>query len=633
SFAWQHEFCAFNTIAKTSPAGRDIRLANGNVASRILPVKIHDLDADDTESIEKELNAPLRAIEFIYREPGVNRPLRSSEEDPSKNLAQTVYRNQLNKVAQAIKQIIAAMKEPAHKATPTKEGTAPLQPKSKYARVLITSFVVLALIALGYLGATQLRTGAETNVMTDKSIAVLPFVNMSNDPDQEYFSDGISEEVLNLLAKLPELRVVGRTSSFSFKGKNEDLRDIGKKLGVAYLLEGSVRKFGNKLRITGQLIQVENGSHLWSDTYDRELNELFAIQDEIASQVVEQLKIRIGVIPVPRQKNIDAHKLLLESRFIGEQNLPGASAKRRALMKSAIAIDSTDAELWTELANACNWSEENSRQREQSLAQAKLALKKALTLDPELAAAHYELGMMAVYYDWDWQKGENELTKAAELDQRFKGATYRINIILGRFELALADALNSLKYDPLNPQSLSTLADVYNAMSEPTRAIECHRKLIELTPFDDSEHCQLAIALALTGSTDEALKELDKVYDRNSPRYLSYIAQIYSVIGDHNKSNEYLNQLISQDEKQYDNSIFIATVYSARGDIQRSITWLETAYERKNPFVAFIYSLALVKGRPGSKWIYGIRNLRNEPRFRALLRKLNFPDTFDDKEQ
>ncbi|HWA33262.1 MAG TPA: hypothetical protein VG737_03985, partial [Cyclobacteriaceae bacterium] len=320
SFAWQHEFCAFNTIAKTSPAGRDIRLANGNVASRILPVKIHDLDADDNESIEKELNAPLRAIEFIYREPGVNRPLRSSEEDPSKNLAQTVYRNQLNKVAQAIKQIIAAMKEPAHKETPIKDEAAPLRPRRKYARVLATSFVVLVLVALGYLGATQLRKGAEANVVADKSIAVLPFVNMSNDPDQEYFSDGISEEILNLLAKVPELKVIGRTSSFYFKGKNEDLRIIGEKLGASYVLEGSLRKDGNLIRITAQLIKASDGTHLWSETFERKLENIFQLQDEIASNVLRQLKLKLlATAPQKILPNQDAYNLLLKGRYFVDE--------------------------------------------------------------------------------------------------------------------------------------------------------------------------------------------------------------------------------------------------------------------------------------------------------------------------
>ncbi|HWA33263.1 MAG TPA: hypothetical protein VG737_03990 [Cyclobacteriaceae bacterium] len=325
SFAWQHEFCAFNTIAKTSPAGRDIRLANGNVASRILPVKIHDLDADDNESIEKELNAPLRAIEFIYREPGVNRPLRSSEEDPSKNLAQTVYRNQLNKVAQAIKQIIAAMKNPANHGIQTKSAAGvdaeveqtvnPASIRSRGRKTVVGASLLIVLLTIGYFLFEE--SAAKSSGPIARSIAVLPFVDLSESKDQEWFADGLAEEIVNSLSHVDSLRVISRTSSFAFKGKTLSIRTIGDSLQVNYVVEGSVRKSPAGLRITAQLVRVKDGVHIWSNIYDRSSKDIFEIQSDIASKVGRALDVSLDPLEVKRMywagtKNADAYLAFLK---------------------------------------------------------------------------------------------------------------------------------------------------------------------------------------------------------------------------------------------------------------------------------------------------------------------------------
>jgi TolB-like protein len=220
---------------------------------------------------------------------------------------------------------------------------------------LIVLVVLAAYLVYKNVGKNKDTTEISEQENREKSIAVLPFANMSDDPDQEYFSDGLSEELLNLLAKIPELKVIGRTSSFSFKGKNEDLREIGRKLGVSYLLEGSVRKSGDKIRVTAQLINAADGSHLWSDIYDRELEEVFAIQDEIATKVVDQLKISIpGLLErTPVVKNVEAYNLILEANYIAPQ--PDSFDKQIALVERAIALDSSDARIWAELAKVYHW--------------------------------------------------------------------------------------------------------------------------------------------------------------------------------------------------------------------------------------------------------------------------------------
>jgi TolB-like protein len=328
------------------------------VASRILPVKVHDLDAEDKALIENEIGGVLRAIEFIYREPGVNRPLKVSDKKED-NHNHTDYANQLNKVANAIKEIITAIKNPSHTSHVT-NATGNRQPiagnKPNATKKLLIASVILLCIALGYIAYQNFSSHnqriADTESSADKSIAVLPFVNMSTDKDQEYFSDGLSEELLNLLAKIPDLKVIARTSSFSFKGKNEDLRTIGEKLGVAHILEGSVRKDGDQMRITAQLIRVADGTHLWSETYDRKLEGIFKVQDEISAAVVNQLKLKLlntAIQPAPMKA--EAYNLYLEGKFF--TGIGNKESYEKAIEKynAALAIDPDAALVWAGLSS------------------------------------------------------------------------------------------------------------------------------------------------------------------------------------------------------------------------------------------------------------------------------------------
>ena len=290
SFAWQHEFCAFNKLAKEDRFGRDLKLASGNVASRILPIKIHDLDPDDYTLLENELGGVLRCIEFIYKSSGVNRPLRAIEDHPQDNLNKTYYRDQINKVANAVKEIITAIKkhnqqnaEDTNKVTKVKLE----KPKSLKTKIIITSVILLVLIFLGYFTIPKLFKSSEP---FEKSIAVLPFVNLSNDPEQEYFSDGVVEAILNHLFKVGELKVISSTSTKRYKNTELSLRDISKELGVSSILEGSVQKIGSNVRITAQLIDARTDTHLWSETYDKDLSDIFSIQTEVAQNVARELK-------------------------------------------------------------------------------------------------------------------------------------------------------------------------------------------------------------------------------------------------------------------------------------------------------------------------------------------------------
>jgi len=322
SFAWTNEFLAFNELASNDEHGLKVNLPNGNTASRVLPVRIHDIDEEDKRLIEDEIGF-LRSIDFVYKEPGVNRPL-SPDDSEEKNLESTKYRNQINKVANAIQEITAGLKnvgtqtnvkEVSSSTSTTVAPSVETKPKGR-SKALIASIGLILILTIVYFFYKNQNQNEVIVGLDHKSIAVLPFVDLSPEGDQEYLGDGIAEEIINVLTKIEGLKVIGRTSSFSFKGQNTDLMTIGNKLGVGTILEGSVRKSNNIIRITAQLINAEDGSHLWSETFERELEDIFALQDDISTWIVDKFKLTLTLSreEFPPTTNIDAYEMFLRGR-------------------------------------------------------------------------------------------------------------------------------------------------------------------------------------------------------------------------------------------------------------------------------------------------------------------------------
>ena len=325
SFAWQHEFIAFNKMSKEDAFGRDIKLSNGNVASRILPIKIHDLDAEDKALLETELSGVLRAIDFIYKESGVNRPLKSTD-SKTDNQNKTDYRNQVNKVANAIKEIILSIKNPRNLSvrTASTQDPVPKTPSLSTRNKITITLLLLAIIATSGYILYQRTTTNEQPAQLDKSIAVLPFADMSEQKDQGWFGDGLTEEILNSLAHVKGLNVISRTSSFAFKNKNLRIQVIADSLGVNYIVEGSVRKSDAGLRITAQLIRAKDGYHIWSNTYDRSATDIFALQQEIATKIAESLDISLDVKAIEQMQwagttSAEAYLAFLNARALDDQ--------------------------------------------------------------------------------------------------------------------------------------------------------------------------------------------------------------------------------------------------------------------------------------------------------------------------
>ncbi len=342
SFAWQHEFCSFNKISKEDQFGRDVKLSNGNVASRILPVKIHDLDSNDKTFIETEIGGVLRAIEFVFKSQGVNRPLRATEDHPHDNQNKTFYRDQINKVANAIKELIVAMQKPVVAAPSTRKSNVDSVPPSVRKKL---SIVAASILAIGFLTFSLfyfLDWGSKFDPKIDKSIAVLPFKNMSGDKDQTYFSDGMMDEILNQLVKIGDLKVSSRTSSMQYRDSKLSLKDIAAELSVANVLEGSVQKSGDRVRIIVQLIDAATDKHLWSESYDKNLSDVFAIQTEISKSIAQQLNIvlspadkkQLEHIPTTNQQAYDYY---LKARA---KQRDGKNFEAIPLLDRAIVLDS-----------------------------------------------------------------------------------------------------------------------------------------------------------------------------------------------------------------------------------------------------------------------------------------------------
>ncbi|MDT8408055.1 MAG: tetratricopeptide repeat protein [Wenzhouxiangellaceae bacterium] len=455
------------------------------------------------------------------------------------------------------------------------------------------------------------RTEALVESYGDKSIAVLAFQDMSPDNDQEYLSDGIAEELLNLLAKIPELRVISRSSAFSYKGKDIKLAQMAEELNVANILEGSVRKAGDRVRITAQLIEARSDTHLWSDTYDRTLDDIFAIQDDIAAKVVEQLKLTLlGEVPHADEVDLEAYSLFLQARHVGRLNNAESYDESIALYRRALEVEPEYAAAWFGLAVIyINQANKDLRPVKDGFSLAREAAEKALEIDPEYALAHSGLGWIAMSHDRNLAAAARHFERALALEPDNLSMIGNAAVLLqslARQEQAIALMEYVAARDPLNPTSHYNLAINYGYVGRQDEAIAAYRTALRLSPEMVGAHHFVGMALLLHGQAGAALEAMQQ--EPFEAYRLIGLALAHHALAQHEASDRVLAELIEKHETGW--AYNIAYVFAYRNETDQAFEWLNKAVEYADPGLTDISVEPL------------FASLHNDPRWLPLLQSM-----------
>ena len=684
SFAWQNEFCAFNKLARDDKIGIDVKLPDGNVSGRLMPIRIHDLHQDDTIVLENELGGAIRAIDFIYKEPGVNRPLKPVD-NKNDNQNKTDYKNQVNKVANAIYEIIRGIRESEISTTRESNKSLILQsqklPFTKkltgrnvlraslvyiltslifwkvlvissgflhlrediiqiIALVMIVLFPVAMLMAWLYERSPNgfIRTGSvaslenpysdtkkkpftsitfislllatsialfllfplagRTNSMdnignAEKSIAVLPFENMSNDPEQEYFSDGIMQEILNHLFMIGGLIIPSGTSSMRFKGSKLSVREIARELNVSYVLEGNVSRSDNNVRIIVRLINGENEELLWTEDYRRSMTatDILEIQSDVAMQVAANLKVVIDPEVKKRIQSRPTENTEVYTLYLQALNTsPDSMKKTMRLLERAVSLDPGFADAYAYMAYIRMWDMSDSLSREQILEKVNPLLTKALELDSNSIVAHNAKAELSLWYYWDLETVEKEYQIVNQLSpsnvEKMSGFVQYL-WIAGRTDEAYKICKDNFEENNATWFSWLFMALAYSKIGDQEKALETIESVLRLFPhdnfliknafdvFDSSEKYGKLIELF---EKDLSGKGLHNIQDE----ILGPLGIAYYKTGQKSRSTEILNELLSRkrDFARNESSGAAASIYLVMGEKDKALDCLEEAYAR-----------------------------------------------------
>ena len=459
----------------------------------------------------------------------------------------------------------------------------------------------------------------------EKSIAVLPFVNMSNDPEQEYFSDGITEEILNSLAHVKDLKVAGRTSSFYFKGKNIDLRVIGQELNVHTVLEGSIRKQGNKLRITAQLINVDNGFHLWSERYDREIDDVFAIQDEIALTITEKLMITLmetekAIIYKNPTDNKEAYDLYLKGRFYFNKRGPGI-IKGLEYFQQALEKDPYFGLAYTGIADAyCILALYCVIPPHEAMPKARQYAEKAIQLNTSIIEATTALAFISTFYDWNWMEAEKGFQSVFDSNPNYPSAhywySYYLSFIAGKFDESIKEAKKAAEIlEPLVPISHHILAIMYINAGRYEEGLGASNMAIELDPGSYPGYRSLGLSLAKLNKYTEAVAALKMAvqYSSRQPLPLVELCWVYYLCGNEPEIQKIADELIIRSKSEYISATFLSCVSYYSKNKDKAYDYLEKAFEQRDSV------LPCIKLYPLSEFV------RTDPRFQHFVNRVNFP--------
>jgi TolB-like protein len=464
-------------------------------------------------------------------------------------------------------------------------------------------------------GHAMSRVRVDATAGPDKSVAVLPLINESGDPKDEYFSDGLSEELIAALAQISGLKVIGRSSSFRFKDRKEEPKTIGEKLGVSTLLDGTVRKQGDRVRIVAQLVNAADGIQLWTRTFDRQLKDIFAVQEEIARAVAESLKVTLLGSDSAQEnasKNVEAHNAYLQGHFHFQRRNLEDYRKAVDYFDEAIRLDPDYALAYAERSEAWTFIGDLTGQRPTEYPKARSDAEKAVAIAPELAEARAALGFVRCFVDWKFAEGLTELKRAKELSPANPTANdllARVIVYLGRFDEAERQARHAVELDPLSTVTQGNLARVLFYAGKLDEADAFARKAAELQPTGASNHRWQVLIAAQRGDGETALREAQLEPDEGYRRFELAVAQ--HVVGDREAADAALAALIAKAREGF--AYQIAEVYAVRGEKEKAFDWLQISFDDRDAGMLGLLVDPLLRG------------LRDDARYKNLVVKVGLP--------
>lgn len=578
SFAWQHEFCVFNKLAKEDGLGRDIKLGNGNVSSRILPVKIHDLDVSDTAMIEKEIGGVLRAIEFIYNEPGVNRPLKADDKK-EENRLKTSYRNQVNKTANAVKEILNALQQ---RQPPTFEKGTKRRPEGRLPLKKIAAAVIAALvtgIAIFYFKFFP----AQAPPVSENTILILPFRSDPNDTSQSYFADGITADIITEIGKARNLSPLSWHTSFEYANTKKSLQEVAEETKARYVLSGNIQKVANTLRFYVELADPYNNKTLWISRYDKPLTAILDVQKEIAFNVAEALEVRLSDsekknIGRYKTRSFEAYDLFLQAEVISRTLKLDLTLyeKGQALLEKAIAIDPDFAEAYVLYAhNLIEITTYGDLDAIEMSKKADAALAKSIALYPELPDNYIVLGAVNFFLKWDLNEALKNFEKGWAMTNKGNNAIYHCLCAYSQYKLAkgnfgevigFVDSVQ--KRDPRYPTAEIEKFSAYYGLQDS----------VGMNAIRNAERPEFLIPIYdyYLGHYLKSSREFDPA---NPFLILGHLGAAYYKAGFKTKSDSMLSTVLRLPDESPHKDIQLALIYGARGDRKKTLEWYKKAFE------------------------------------------------------
>jgi TolB-like protein/DNA-binding winged helix-turn-helix (wHTH) protein/Flp pilus assembly protein TadD len=489
------------------------------------------------------------------------------------------------------------------------------------AAVLLIAAVLFGLDAGGVRGKLFARSTVQPQI---RSLAVLPLINLSGDPDQEYFADGMTEELITELSRIGSLKVISRTSVMQYKGQKKPLPQIGRELNVDAIMEGSVLRSGNRVRIATQLIYASTDQHLTVEAYERDLGDVLKLQREVAESIAQQVRSKL----TPEQQvrlhqasavNPEAYEAYLCARSV-DQSLFQGIKRAQSYLEKAIQRDPGFADAYVDLAGTyLNLGESRLLAPRDAYPPAKQALRKALELDEKNCGAHGASSILAVRYDWDWPTAEKEITHAVELCPNHAGwhAEYAYyEVWSGQGPEAVAELAKAQELDPLSPHTLNGWGLIDYHLRNYTALTEVSRQLVTSDPNDWVAHYWLGVGYEGSDQLRQAIPEYQKAIElsQGDEDAAAALAHAYAAAGRKAEAQKILHEWTRQSETKYVSAYMVATVYASLGDKDKAFEYLEKAYQERSSDLPYFLRADL-----------RIDNLRSDPRFRDLLRRMNFP--------